>query len=135
MVLPEAFTSRHTVALIAFHRHHQSLVDSWTPWLETHGASNPDFSFVELPVISRLWAPLRSLIDGGMTTAIKTPHILERTLTIYGDIRRVTEPLGIATTATITVLAVDGEGAVRWSGTGGYSAAASNQLEAVLATW
>ncbi len=134
-MLPEAFVSRRTVVLIAFHRDHQSLVDSWTPWLEAHGAGDPDFSFVELPVISRVWVPLRSLIDGGMAAAIKTPHILQRTLTIYGDVRRVTEPLGIATTATITVLAVDGEGVIRWSGAGGYCAAASNQLEAALATW
>ena len=94
--------------------------------------SNPDFAFVELPVISRVSSPLRPLIDGEMASGIKTPHILQGTLTIYGDIRRVTEPLGIATTTAISVLALDGERAVHWSGTGGYSAAASNQLEAVL---
>lgn len=36
-------------------------------------------------------------VSGGMATAIREPVILQRTLTIHGDVDRVTRPLGIET--------------------------------------
>ena len=130
--LPEAFEGRRNVVLVAFRREHQSLVDSWVPWLEARAATDPAFRFYELPTIGRLWAPMRNIIDGCMAAAIREPVILRRTLTVYGDVRRLTEPLGIDDRSTVTVLALDDTGAVHWSGKGGFEAASAAGLGAAL---
>jgi len=118
--LPGAFRGERNIVLIAFYRRHQELVDSWVPWLEEHVATDPDLQFYELPTIGRIWAPMRNLIDGGMAAAIREPRILKRTLTVYGDVRHVTRPLGIEDRSTIALVLVDSSGIVRWSGAGGF---------------
>jgi hypothetical protein len=95
VVLPDAFDGDRNVVIVAFRREHQGLVDSWIPWLEERAAHDPGLRFYELPTIARLWAPMRGFIDGGMATAIKDPTVLRRTLTVYGDRTRLTDPLGI----------------------------------------
>jgi hypothetical protein len=57
--LPDAFAGERNVVMIAFHRQHQDLVDSWVPWLEQQGESDPGFRFYEVPTIGRIWAPVR----------------------------------------------------------------------------
>jgi len=130
--LPDAFTGERNVVVVAFQRTHQSLVDSWVPWLEDHAAADPGFRFYELPTIGRIWAPVRNMIDGGMAAAIREPAILQRTLTVYGDVRRLTGPLGIDDRSTITVLVVDGAGTVQWAGRGGFDVATAGEVDAAL---
>ena len=117
---PAAFQGEHNVVLIAFHRRHQALVDSWVPWLEARAAADPGLRIFELPTIGRIWAPVRNFIDGGMAAAIREPEILRRTFTIYGDVRHVTRPLGIEDRSTISVVLVDRSGIVRWCGAGEF---------------
>lgn len=118
--------------LVAFAREHQRLVDSWVPWLEGCTATHPGLRFYEIPTIGRMWAPLRPFIDGGMAAAIKVPEVLQRTLTVYGDVTRLTGPLGIADRSTISVFVIDGHGKVRWSGTGGFDPFVASELERAL---
>ena len=133
VTLPSAFEGRLNVVVVAYRRDHQRLVDSWVPWLEAQAEVQPDFRFYEIPTIGRLWAPFRNVIDGGMAAAIKVPHILARTLTVYGDVSRITTPLGIDDRSTIALFVVDGNGTVLWSGKGGFTASTAEQIEAVLA--
>jgi len=132
--LPSAFSLPLTVALIAFDRHQQTLVDSWMPWLEQQMTSHEGLAVVELPTIARRWAPFRPVIDGGMAASIKIPAILQRTWTIYGDVRKVTKPLNITTRSTIALVLVERGGAVLWQGSGPLREDTASQLEAVLAT-
>jgi len=132
VTLPDAFDGERNVVLVAFQRTHQGLVDSWVPWLEEHGVADPGLRFYELPMIGRMWAPVRNVIDGGMAASIRQPAILRRTLTVYGDVRRVTAPLGIGSRSTIAVLLVDGSGMVRWSGEGGFDVDVAQDLEHAL---
>jgi len=133
VTLPDAFAGERNVVIVAFQRHHQELVDSWVPWLEEHAAADAGLRFYELATIGRLWAPVRPFIDGGMASAIREPVVLQRTLTIYGDVHKVTRPLGIVDRSTITVLLVDGGGAVRWTTTGGYDPEVARELGNALA--
>ena len=130
--LPGAFQGQRNIVLIAFQRRHQALVDSWVPWLEEHAAADPDLRFYELPTIGRIWAPVRNFIDGGMAAAIREPRILQRTFTIYGDVRHVTRPLGIEDRSTIALVLVDGSGIVRWSGKGGFDPDVAQDLLRVI---
>lgn len=130
--LPDAFVGERNIVVVAFQRQHQRLVDSWVPWFEDQAAIDPGLRFYELPTIGRIWAPVRNFIDGGMAAAIRDPVILQRTLTVYGDVNRVTRPLGIEDRSTIALLLVDGSGHVRWHGSGAVAAPLAHDLETVL---
>ena len=132
VALPDGLVGERNLVAIAFKRDHQSLVDSWLPWFEEHAAADPGLRFYEIPTIGRIWAPVRNFIDGGMAAAIREPLILQRTLTVYGDVNRLTRPLGIEDRSTIALLLVDGSGLVLWSGSGGFAAPLAVDLESVL---
>jgi len=131
--LPEGFAGERNIVAIAFQRNHQSIVDSWVPWFDEQSAADPGLRFYELPTIGRIWAPVRNFIDGGMASAIREPVILQRTLTVYGDMNRVTRPLGIDDRSTIAVLLVDRSGHVLWRASGGFTAPLAHELEMALA--
>ncbi len=95
---------------MAFQRHQQALVNGWVPWLEERAAADQGFCFDELPTIGWIWIPVRRFIDGGMASAIREPVILMRTLNVYGDVGRVTGPLGMEDRSTIALFLVDGTG-------------------------
>jgi hypothetical protein len=130
--LPDAFAGERNVVMIAFQRQHQSLVDSWVPWLEKESVSDPGLRFYEIPTIGRMWAPVRRFIDGGMASAIRVPEVLQRTLTVYGDVNRLTSPLGISDRSTITVVLVDRGGQVHWQGSGAFAPSAAEELKTAL---
>jgi hypothetical protein len=132
VTLPGAFEGQRNVVVVAFQRDHQDLVDSWVPWLEKRSSTDPGLRFYELPTIGRIWAPVRNFIDGGMAAAIREPVILQRTLTVYGDVNRLTRPLGIQDRSTISVFLVDPDGTVRWQGTGGFDPDVAKELDKAL---
>ena len=69
------------------------------------------------------------MIDGGMASAIGDPVILQRTFTVYGDIRRLTKPLHISDRDDITVLLVNRRGDVEWMGAGVFSISLAEDLD------
>ncbi len=134
VLLPEAFSGSPSVVIIAFTRSHQALVDSWAPWLDEFVEQHPSVAFYEIPTISGSWKFMRRMIDGGMAAAIRTPKVLKRTMTVYGDIRRLTVPLGIFDRSTITVLVVTSEGEVLWSHAGPFDPVSAAELGEMAAT-
>ena len=130
--LPDAFDGDRNVVIVAFRRHHQTLVDSWVPWLEDRSRTDPSLRFFEIPTIGRIWAPVRNFIDGGMAAAIRDPVVLRRTLTVYGDVTRVTGPLGIGDSSTIWLLLLDRSGTVHWDGRGGFDPETAASLDRSL---
>lgn len=124
--LPDAFEGTRNFVAIAFRREQQAVIDSWAPWLES--ASTAGVVSYEVPVLARRWAPLRSMIDGGMAAAIQDLSTRRRTLTIYGDIRRVTKPLGITDTSSVWIFLVASGGTILQVVTGGYGDAAARRL-------
>ena len=130
--LPDAFAGARNVVIVAFQRKQQKEVDTWVPWLEQRAGADPGFRFYELPTIGRIWAPVRNVIDGGMAAAVREPVARQRTLTVYGDVRRLTGPLGIVDRSTVTLLAVDGGSTVQRFGTGAFDAATAGEIDAVF---
>lgn len=133
VTLPDAFEGERNLVAVAFRREQQSLVDSWGAWCDERAAVDPGFRFYEVPVIERIWKPVRRMIDGGMAAAIRKPEVLRRTLTVYGDVRRLTDPLGIVDRSTVALFLVDRAGAVRWTGSGRYEEGEARDLERVAA--
>jgi len=103
--LPDAFTGEHNLVFVAFRRQQQALIDSWGPWVGSQAAAAGICAY-EVPVLARLWAPFRPMIDGGMAGAIQDLDTRRSTLTVYGDVRRVTVPLGITDQSTVSVFLV-----------------------------
>ena len=132
VALPEAFAGGHNVVLVAFHRRHQTLVDSWVSWLEDVASRDPELRFYEVPVLGGMWSPVRPFIDGGMAAAIRDPIVLRRTLTIYGSVSNVMKPLGIVNRSTIALFVLDRSGLVSWSGRGGFNESTARELAKAL---
>ena len=132
MSLPDGFEGERNVVIVAFRREHQALVDSWVPWLDARADSDPGLHFYEMPTIGTQWSPARRVIDGGMATAIGDPVVLHRTITVYTDVRRVTDGLGIDRTDTVWLFLVDATGAVRWRGHGAFDDDVAASLGAAL---
>ena len=84
-------------------------------------------------MLATRWSPARRFIDGGMAQAVREQEARRRTLTVYTDVRRVTDALAIDNTDTVTVLLVDSDGRVRWRTTGPATERAGRELLAVLA--
>ncbi len=129
--LPGALSGERNVVVVAFRAEQQAMVDTWAPWCESLGTDDGGFAWYEIPTASLTWAPLRGFIDGGMAAAVDSAG-RRRTITVYGDRRRMTEGLCIDDTSTVTVAVVDGEGMVRETVTGPYSLAAAARLEAAI---
>lgn len=130
--LPDAFSGAFNLVIVAFRREQQAMVDSWISWRETIAAEHPNLRCFEVPVIATRWSPGRRVIDGGMARAVRAPEARRRTLTVYTDVRRVTDSLAIDATDTVTVLLVDAHGRLRWRTTGPVSEPSSSELRAAL---
>jgi hypothetical protein len=67
-----------------------------------------------------------------MAHAVRAQEARRRTLTVYTDVRRVTDALAIDATDTVTVLLVDGAGRLRWRTTGPVTEHSGSALRASL---
>ena len=108
------------------------MVDSWIAWFETVVAQHPGVRCYEVPVLATRWSPVRPFIDGGMAQAVRESEARRRTLTVYTDVRRVTDALAIDDTDTVTVMLVGSDGRVRWRATGPATERAGAELLAAL---
>jgi hypothetical protein len=131
--LPEDFSGAPNLVVVAFRREQQPMVDTWVEWFGTIAAQHPQLACYEVPVIATRWSPARPVIDGGMAQAVRESQARRRTLTVYTDVRRVTDALSIDDTGTITVLIVDPDGNLLWRTTGPYTEEAGSALLELLA--
>ncbi len=130
--LPDDFSGAPNLVIVAFRREQQSMVDSWVAWFGTVATEHPTLRCYEVPVIATRWSPARPVIDGGMAQAVRAQEARRRTLTVYTDVRRVTDALAIDDTDTVTVLLVDSDGRLRWRTTGRVTEHAGAVLLATL---
>ena len=130
--LPDDFGGEWNLVVVAFRRDQQVLVDSWIAWFEGVRADHPTLRCYEIPVLATRWSPARRFIDGGMAQAVRDPETRRRTLTVYTDVRRVTDALAIDDTSTITVLLVTSEGYVTWRATGSWTEHNADAVAAAL---
>lgn len=116
--LPDGLSGEHSLVIVAFKREQQPIVDSWIAWFESIANEYPTLRCYELAVIATRWSPARRFIDGGMARAVRERQARRRTLTVYTDVRRVTDALAIDETGVVTVLLVGADGRLRGRTTG-----------------
>ena len=130
--LPSDFGAERNIAMVAFQRWHQSIVDSWVPWLDELTAHHPHVQVYEIPILSQLYTFMRWMIDGSMSAAIPNSEVRARTLTAYTDVEHVVHALGLADTSTITIVLVDRAGQIFWQGYGEYTPQKAAELDQAL---
>ena len=131
--LPGEFEGRRNVAVVAFRREQQQLVDTWLPFLLALEAEQDDLRVYEVPTISRRWGPARRFIDGGMALGIADRQARARTLTSYTDVDLVQRALGLRDDTTIATVLTGRDGRISWMATGAFSERAGEELTAALA--
>jgi carbon monoxide dehydrogenase subunit G len=131
--LPSDLANRHNLLVVAFRREQQRLVDQWLPWLLDLEQHRADVAVYELPVLSSVYGPARWFIDGGMTRGIPDASARARTITVYTNVDKVLDNLGLAGTDTIAVLIVERSGCILARVTGGFEEQKAQRLAASLA--
>ena len=126
--LPRDLDGTLNVVLIAFQRWHQSLVDTWVPFLQQLEAEHPDLRYYELPTIYEMPTLSRAFINEGMRAGIPDETSRQRTITLYLDKESFKTALDIQTENQIHLFLVDTTGQILWSETGVYSEEKANEL-------
>lgn len=116
--LPGQLEGERNLLAVAFHRTQQSDVDSWIPLFRKLEGELAGLAAYEIPTISGNWRPFRRFIDGGMKAAIPDPLTRRRTVTVYGDVSRVTDGLGLPNRDRIAVVLCDRKGEIGWMARG-----------------
>jgi Polyketide cyclase / dehydrase and lipid transport len=131
--LPGDLAKQRTLLVVAFRREQQRVIDQWLPWLIELEQRRPDVAVYELPVLSSVYGPARWFIDGGMTRGIPDASARARTITVYTDVAKVVENLGLAGTDAIAVLIVERSARILASEVGGFEEQKAERLAAALA--
>jgi hypothetical protein len=118
VTLPSGLEGELNLLAVAFHRTHQRDVDTWIPLFRRLEGEVEGLAGYEIPTISGGWKPVRKFIDGGMKAAIPDPLTRSRTVTVYGDVGRVTDALRLPDRDEIAVLLCNRAGEVLWITTG-----------------
>lgn len=130
--LPGDLAKPHNLLVVAFRREQQAVVDRWLPSLTELEQRRGDVAVYELPVIPSSYGPVRWFIDGGMTRGIPDPAARARTITVYTDVQKVVENLGLAGTDTIAVLVVEPSGRILACELGGFEQEKAERLATAL---
>src|SRR5208283_3224926 len=83
--------------------------------------------------VEPLAGPARWFIDGGMTSGIPDASARARTITVYTNLDKALDNLGLAGTDTIAVLIVERSGRIFARETGGFEEQKAQRLAAMLA--
>ena len=130
--LPVDLEGERNLVILAFQRHQQALVDSWSPAIADLLARYADLRFYELPTISRGNPLLRAWLDGAMRAGIHDHQAREHTITLYLDKAQFRRALDLPREDTIYALLLDRTGRVLWRGQGEQTAHLAGDLEQVL---
>lgn len=112
--LPEGFAGGANLAIVAFQRWHQDLVDPWIGVAKEIRRDDERFRFYELPTIYRGNPLFRLWLDRGMAAGIPDIEARRVTITLYLDKEDFRRRLAIPDEKTIHLFLLDSDGNVVW---------------------
>ncbi len=130
--LPGDLAKPYNLLVVAFRRDQQALVDRWLPWLTRLEQLRADVAVYELPVLPSSYGPARWFIDGGMTRGIPDRAARARTVTVYTDVQKVVDKLGLEGTGTIAVAVVERSGRILAREVGDFDQLKAGRLATAL---
>lgn len=120
--VPADLEGELNVALVAFRRWHQDLVDGWVPHLHQLDKELRFklgvYEFPSLPESNFLY---RAFLNSGMRAGIRNQYVFEHTIVLYTDLDTFTQQLGITSRETIEVLLIDKKGTILWRDRGAFN--------------
>jgi hypothetical protein len=116
--LPDELPEGPRIVLVAFQRWHTILLAGWQAPLERLVEEHPGTTLWEVPALSRLYAPARPYIDGGMRAGIPDPEARRQTLTSYTDLRALGSALELPSFDTVYAFLLDAAGEIVWRAAG-----------------
>ena len=129
---PRDFRGALNLLFVPFLQPQQVVVNTWIPFADTLESSFPEFAYYELPTIDELPALSRTFINEGMRAGIPNPRARERTVTLYIDMARFMQALGIPGKNEVHVLLVDRRGGILWRTTGSFDEAKGSELAGAI---
>jgi hypothetical protein len=75
---------------------------------------------------------MKPVIDNGMRGGIPSDDARARTITLFTSVSRFVEATGLPGTDEIAILLLDGEGLIRWRGTGVHTPEGEGALRAAI---
>ena len=132
LTLPFDFKGDLNIVLIPFYQWHQSLVDTWIPFVRQIEKDFAGVYYYELPTIRKMNPIARTFINEGMRAGIPDPISRERTITLYLDKRSFRYALNLQAEDDIYILLIDRQGNVCWRTEGAYSLEKGTDLRHVL---
>ncbi len=98
--IPDDFSQKNLIAIVAFQRWHQELVDESIENLEKENL-NDNHHIIEVPVVKQFSKLRRMRLDGVMRAGITDYDIRQRTITAYLDKQAFRNSLSIPNEDTI----------------------------------
>jgi hypothetical protein len=132
LTLPADFEGELNILLIAFQRWHQSVVDTWVPFVRQLEETQKVLRYYELPVIQRMNLLARTFINEGMRAGIPDPVARDRTITLYVDKAAFRQALELPHEEDIYVLLLDRQGDVLWREEGRFTPEKGEALTAAI---
>lgn len=113
ITLPDDLAGEPALVLIAYQRQQQENVNTWLDRIDEIKAAIPGVRIIETPTISSMkWGWFSGFIDGGMRSGIPDTQARARTITLYTDVSKFNDALGIESTKTIYAVLLDDKGRV-----------------------
>jgi len=100
VAIPDDFSQKNLIAIVAFQRWHQDLVDESIENLEKENV-NDNHHIIEVPVVKQFSKLRRMRLDGVMRAGITDYDIRQRTITAYLDKQAFRSSLSIPNEDTI----------------------------------
>jgi hypothetical protein len=119
--IPSDLEGDLNIILVPFQRWHQSLVDSWGPYLEDLTKIFPKLKYYEVPSLSSGYKIMSFMIDGGMRAGIPSKEVRERTITLYIKKSKFKKALQIPNEQTIYLFLINKTGEILWRDNGVYT--------------
>ena len=106
VAIPDDFSEKNLIVIVAFQRWHQDLVDESIETLEKENM-NDNHHIIEVPVIKQFSKLRRMRLDGVMRAGIRDYDIRQRTITAYLDKQVFRSSLNIPNEDTVYWFLVD----------------------------
>lgn len=133
VTFPDDLKGHPALVLVAFKREQQAEVDTWLAQIEAFEAAIPGIRVVETPTISSArWGWMAWFIDGGMRSGIPDPDARARTITLYTDVAKFREALGMETDGHIYAVLLDADARVRLVEPGTFNEGSAERFAQLL---
>lgn len=119
--IPEYFSGKHNLIIVAYVRDQQADVDTWIEKLDQINEIFPDLKFYELPIIDKSSPLFRFYVNNGMRRGVTNPERRKVVITVYTDVKEFLQITKLQTIEEIAVFILDPNGKIMAKTSGKYS--------------